>query len=136
MYKFARFFLAASFSLFSITTGLFSPFVQETGNLIRLFDKNHQPASKIIDGDTIELAITLPSQVNTNTQVGFVLADGSKPVAECSVPAGKDSCETPPFMSLGWYWQNGTPKETRTVSALVVGVPFTHVVSVQVSPRR
>jgi len=135
MYKFVRFFLAISFPLFSITTGLFSPFAQETGNPIRLFDKNHQPANKIIDGDTIQLAITLPSQVTTITQVGFILDDSSKPVTECSVPAGKDSCETPPFMSPGWYWQNGTPKETRAVSALVADEPFTHVVSIQVSPR-
>jgi pimeloyl-ACP methyl ester carboxylesterase len=91
---------------------------QSTGAQIMLLDKDGQPTTSLIDGNTISLKIALSYPPTAETLVEFLLAGAEVPVADCRIPAGQRGCESASFSALGWYWHsNGTPRPQRTVSA-------------------
>lgn len=109
---------------------------QSTGAQITLLDKLGQPATSLIDGNTISLKIEFSDPLASTAQVDFLLSDVDVPVADCRIPAGGRSCESALFSALGWYWtQDGTPAPQRTLSARLNGQQARVVLNGSIRPR-
>jgi pimeloyl-ACP methyl ester carboxylesterase len=84
---------------------------------IMLLDSTGQTTSKITDGDTVQIQITLPQIVTQETQINFSLDDGSS-VGLCTIAVNADTCLTEEFPALGWYWNaNGNPQNAIHLQA-------------------
>jgi pimeloyl-ACP methyl ester carboxylesterase len=87
---------------------------------ITILDRDGRSVSSILDGDHLRLRIQLGAAEDAEVEITFRFPDLAKPIAECTIQAGADSCETPPFDALGWYWGadgSATPEQTVTASA-------------------
>ena len=114
------------------------PFVhsQATDSQIALLDRAGKAVTSIVDGNQVQLQVKISLAVDRDTKILFLSPDIPKPIAECLIPSGKDSCETPRFASLGWYWDpdgNATPQ--RPISASLDGSQPLGSLSVSVRPR-
>lgn len=103
---------------------------------ISLLDRTGKAVISIVDGNRVQLRLDLSAAVKAETKIDFTSAGLTKPVAGCVIPAGADSCETPLFNALGWYWNpDGSASPQRTIEALVNGEPLPVSLSVAVAPR-
>ena len=92
---------------------------QAPGAVITLLDRENQPATRITDGDTVHLQVTLQQATPQTLKINFNLAGQAFSVATCSIPANQSKCSTGPFASLGWSWgENGTPLKSRLLQAV------------------
>jgi pimeloyl-ACP methyl ester carboxylesterase len=109
--------------------------VQAQSAKLVVLDRNNATVTRVVDGDLIQLKITLQSRTTQLTRVTFVADPETTPVAECAVPAEGTSCETERFMSLGWYWDKDEhPRPERTIRALASGATLA-TTQVRISPR-
>ncbi|MGB7876808.1 MAG: alpha/beta fold hydrolase, partial [Anaerolineales bacterium] len=90
----------------------------------------------LVDGDTISLKIEFSDPLTNATQVDFLLTGVDVPVGVCRIPAGRRSCESASFSTLGWYWNpDGTPASQRTLGARLNGQKVDASLSVSLLPR-
>jgi len=112
------------------------PAFQVSAGEITILDRDHSPVSTITDGDLVQLQIVLDGNVSTATQVSFGFKDAADIGESCTIPAGRDRCQTESFASLGWYWQpEGRAADVRIIRASVEGLPQKLAAEVRVLPR-
>jgi pimeloyl-ACP methyl ester carboxylesterase len=102
---------------------------------VSLLNRTDEAVTSIVDGNQVRLRLQLGTPENAETKITFSFPDLTNPIAECTVHAGEEACETSLFHALGWYWDldgNATPERTITASAsgTVIGS-----LNVSVSPR-
>jgi triacylglycerol esterase/lipase EstA (alpha/beta hydrolase family) len=103
---------------------------------ISLRDRTGRDVTSIVDGNRVQLHISLGASVHEETNVQFVLPGLTKPIAECVILADRGSCETPAFFALGWYWNpDGSASPERTISASINGTQPLGSLTVSVAPR-
>jgi len=103
---------------------------------IALLDRTGKPVTSIVDGNRVQLRMEWGSSVTKETKINFVSPGLAKLIAECTIQAGADSCETPPFHALGWYWNpDGSAKPQRTITASVNGTQVLGSLNVSIAPR-
>lgn len=96
----------------------FSPFPQTSEASISVLDRRGERTDHIIDGNQIQLEITLPSPSPGMEKVNFALATNNEITGTCTLAAGARTCRTELFPALGWYWENGMAQAERVVVAL------------------
>lgn len=102
---------------------------------ITLLDRVGNPVSSIVDGKGVQLRIQLGGAEEADVKITFSSPDLTKPIAECTIQAGEDSCETASFDALGWYWgANGNATPQRTIDASVSG-SLIGSLTVSITPR-
>ena len=102
---------------------------------LSVLDRNKATVTQFVDGDLIQLKIKLPSRAPQPTRLTFAMDQATTPIAECTVPANGESCETAPLASLGWAWdKDGQPRRERTIRALADGTAVA-TAQVRISPR-
>lgn len=103
---------------------------------ISLLDRTGNTVNSIVDGNSVQLRIELGASEESERKINFSSPDLTKPIAECVIKAGADSCETPPFFALGWYWgADGSASPERTIAAAMNGVQALGNLNVSVIPR-
>ncbi len=120
-----------------LSLGLPSPVrSQATRAQIMLLDKEGRTALSAIDGNRVSLRIELPDPVATRSQVEFLIDEVEAPIAGCQVLAGTGSCQSDPFLTLGWFWsQAGAQQPRRNVTARMDGSPVEGNLGITVMPR-
>ena len=109
---------------------------QTMGAQVILLDRLGQPTNSLTDGDIISLKIQFPDPLSVDTKIEFLLTGEELPLADCHIQVGDRSCESPPFPTLGWYWnQDGMPVPDRVVSTFVNGQQIEVSVNLTVNPR-
>ncbi|MBS4060954.1 MAG: alpha/beta fold hydrolase [Bacteroidetes bacterium] len=123
--------------LMFLALGLTSPANGQAGNArISLLGRDDQPLSQLVDGNMVRLRIELPSPVNAEMRVDFLLFGVALPVGGCTVTPSQSTCESEAFASLGWYWgADGGPQPQRLISAIVNGIQAEGSLTVNVIPR-
>lgn len=103
---------------------------------ILLLDRDGDVITSIVDGNQIRLRIRLDADVNAQSRIAFTTPNVDGPLAECVIQTGSDSCDTPPFHALGWYWDpDGSAQPQRTIHASVNGSQVPGSLTVNVIPR-
>ena len=103
---------------------------------IFLLDRRGNSTTSIMDGNRVQLEVKLDAAVRAETKIVFTIRDVTKPIADCTIQAGADSCETVPFQALGWYWDSdGVARPQRTINASVNGIQTDGSLTVTVIPR-
>ena len=116
---------------------LFTGALQTQAQSVELvvLDRNKTPVTRLVDGDLIQLKVKFQSRAAQLTRVTFAVDQEATPVAECTVQANGEGCETERFASLGWAWdKSGQPRQERTIRALAGGAAVA-TAQVQISPR-
>lgn len=117
-------------------TGIHQVDSQTDAPEITLLDGAGNPISSLVDGNRVQLRIKLGAVEDAKIGIRFSSPDLTKHIAECTIQAGMDSCETEPFDALGWYWGadgNATPQ--RTITASVNESQVIGSLPVSVAPR-
>ncbi|PWB75265.1 MAG: hypothetical protein C3F07_05910 [Anaerolineales bacterium] len=129
--------LLSVFLLFAILSLHTQPaFGQSDGPQISLLDRSGKTVTSIIDGNQVRLRIRLDADVNAQTRIAFTTPNVDGPLAECVIQTGSDSCDTPPFHALGWYWDpDGSAQTQRMIQASVNGSQASGSLTVNVIPR-
>jgi pimeloyl-ACP methyl ester carboxylesterase len=113
-----RTFLTLTILLSLLSIYGFTSLQQITETNIVILNRNHQPTSKITDGDTLKLQITLSQPAAQQENITFKLSDQTSSVGSCAIANGGTTCTTESFSALGWHWNvNGVAQNTRTVQA-------------------
>jgi pimeloyl-ACP methyl ester carboxylesterase len=103
---------------------------------VTLVDRTGKAVTSIVDGNRVQLRLELGAAVIEEEKISFSSPDLRKPIAECIVQPGADSCETSLFHALGWYWGiDGRAVPERTISASMNGTKSLGSLSVSVKPR-
>ncbi len=124
------------FAIAVATTQVHDAHSQTNSPQITLLDRTGKSVTSIVDGNRIQLRLKLNSAADTETKIVFTSPSLTKPVAECAIQAGSDSCETNPFFALGWYWDpDGSAKPERTITASINGTQAQGSLSVSIKPR-
>jgi len=109
---------------------------QAGSSQISLLDRNGKTVTSLVDGNHIQLRIKLNAAVNAETKINFIFSDETKPLADCTIKAGSDSCDTLLFNALGWYWHSdGSAAPQRTINVSVNGIQTDGSLTVSVIPR-
>ena len=96
----------------------FSVQSQSNRAIVTILNRTNQATTKIMDGDSIRISITLPQAVSTQETMTFALNDVSLSGGSCIITSGNKSCATDSLASLGWYWDpNGVVENTRVIQA-------------------
>jgi pimeloyl-ACP methyl ester carboxylesterase len=131
--------ITRAFLLFSVLialSGVHRVSSQADAPQIAVVDRTGKVVSSIVDGNRVQLRIRLGAAEGSEVKITFASPDLTKPVAECTIPAGANSCETSPFDALGWYWgPGGNATAERTITAAVNGTQTLGSLDVSVSPR-
>jgi hypothetical protein len=93
--------------------------------------------SRITDGDTVRLRLTLTAPSHEPLPVAFSLGSDGPQVATCAIVQEGLACETGTFASFGWYWSSGSPASGRVTLQARAGEPalvFAEA-SLDVAPR-
>jgi pimeloyl-ACP methyl ester carboxylesterase len=77
--------------------------------------------SRMTDGDTVHLRLTLAEASSNALPVQFSLGVGGPIVGTCSIAAQATACETDPLTALGWYWTDANSAGSLTVLAHAAG---------------
>ncbi len=109
----------------------------QTGDpVISALDRNGAPVTDLVDGNSLKLSVKLPAAQSTAAEVVFLLDDLPVPVASCSLPAGADTCTTPAFPALGWYWNaDGAAHSQRSLHATLAGQALPGSLALTIRPR-
>jgi pimeloyl-ACP methyl ester carboxylesterase len=133
MTKRAGLFTGTFLAIVLLSAGALQAQAQSAGLVV--LDRNKATVTQFVDGDLLQLRVKLQSRATQPTLVTFAVDQETAPVAECTVPANGDSCETEQFTSLGWYWdKSGQPRRDRTIRALT-GTAAAATTQVQLAPR-
>jgi hypothetical protein len=85
---------------------------------IILLNRKNQATTRITDGDSLRIQLTLSQTVSSQETIQFTLGEMSLSAGSCVIPGGKTTCTTDSFPSLGWHWDpNGIAQTTRVVQA-------------------
>ena len=109
------------FLLISSAFFLFAPLsvTAQSNAVLTILDKTSTPITQTVDGNSIQLQLTLPSPKQAD--ITFYLDD--LPVAECSINADSDTCTSASFLTLGWFWHaDGSPRPEATLRAEADGI--------------
>ena len=88
------------------------------GAALEVLDRSGHPTTRITDGNTVRLRLTLPSPVSNPQTYTFKLDDLGLVIGTCEIASGS-SCESDPFASLGWHWDpGGMARNNRVVKAV------------------
>lgn len=102
---------------------------------VSLLDRGGDPVTSIVDGNQVRLQVRLDADVSDETRIAFTSPNVNGPLTECVIQTGSDSCDTPPFHALGWYWDpDGSAQPQRTIHASVNGIQAGSL-TVNVIPR-
>jgi hypothetical protein len=113
-----------------------APSAQTQTARIQLLTRDGSVVERLTDGDEIRLKIGSPNGVRQVTRVTFLLDRNDPTIAECTIQAGSDTCQTEPLLSLGWYWdQQGQPQPRRHVVATSVAFAEVASTTIRVAPR-
>ena len=124
------------FSFLIALTRVPEAFSQADVPQITLVDRTGRTVHSIVDGNLVQLRIRLGATENAEVKISFSSPDLTKPIAECTIPAAANSCETSLFDALGWYWgSDGNATAERMITASVNGTQTIASLSVSVSPR-
>lgn len=90
--------------------------------VVTMFDRSGAAISELVDGNSIQLGIKLPSAVTAVSEVAFLLDGPASLVATCSLGAGSSACSSQVFPATGWFWDaNGSSYAERTLHVTVDG---------------
>lgn len=96
--------------------------VQTASLEIAALDAQGQPLSYLTDGDELRLQAGLSSSATQSRPVSFYLTGLPESIAECTIASGEQSCQTPGFSTLGWFWwAQGEGMAQRVVTAQAGG---------------
>jgi len=94
------------------------------------------PITTLVDGKMIRLQVNVSPYVAADTLVTFRLAGVTAPVADCTVAAGQQSCQTDLFPALGWAWDEaGNRQSQRVVQAQLADADSGESAPVAINPR-
>ncbi len=103
---------------------------------LALFDRSGVEVSDIIDGNSVQLQIKLPTAVTTTATAVFFLDGSAAPLVVCSLQAGTNSCTSTIFPATGWFWNDqGISHAQRLIHATVDGQDAPFTVRVGIRPR-
>jgi len=109
---------------------------QAGGAEISLLDRNGKAVASIVDGNRVQLRIKMNVAVGAEAPVQFSFSDISNPIAQCTIKASADSCETSAFAALGWYWgADGSATSQRTINATANGDQTLGSLTISIAPR-
>ena len=77
--------------------------------------------SRITDGDTVRLRLTLAEPSVVSLPFEFSLGSDGPRVATCTIAAQATACESEAFITLGWYWSGTSASGGPTVLAHAAG---------------
>jgi pimeloyl-ACP methyl ester carboxylesterase len=124
------------FFVLILLTGIQEGHSQTDAPQISLLDRTGKTIAAIVDGNRVQLRIKLSAAEEAEIRISFGSPDLTKPIAECTIQAGADSCETSPFFALGWYWgADGSATPERTITASVNETQVIGSLIVSVAPR-
>lgn len=113
-----------------------APIWQSSAAAIQVLDRNNQPVTQIVDGDSISIKIELGQKVDTPTVAEFLLDEEPVSKAGCEIPAGESGCQSVSFPALGWYWRaDGAQRSQGSISAEIAGSRLETFQQVQIAPR-
>lgn len=96
----------------------FSVQAQSNQAIVTILNRTNQATTKITDGDSIRIQLTLPQAVSTQETITFSVNDLSLTGGSCIITSGNKSCTTDSLLALGWHWDaNGVAQNTRLVRA-------------------
>ena len=124
--------------VFLVTLGipLLSVRGQATDAVITVLDQEGKAIAQLTDGDTIRLRLELTARQAQETIVSFRLLGLEVDVAGCTIQVRQSSCESEPFVSLGWFWNPGGEQQlSRVVQARADGSILASSTAVQVTSR-
>jgi hypothetical protein len=75
--------------------------------VVTVLNRSGQATTRITDGDTLRLQVTLSQKTTQPRTITFTLGEHGLAVGSCTVAASGNSCQTDPFPSLGWHWDAG-----------------------------
>ncbi|MEI7845094.1 MAG: alpha/beta fold hydrolase [Chloroflexota bacterium] len=111
-------------------------FAQSGMATIQLLDRNTVEIHRLVDGNRVQLRITLSTPAETASEVAFFLDGQALPVGTCSLKAGDKSCSSPLVDSLGWYWGvDRIAHPARVLQASLNGQPILGAVEFVIKPR-
>jgi len=126
---------AILFLAFLLSTTFTAPALAD-GISIRLLNRADQESTHITDGDTIHLSVKLAQAISADENVNFLVDSLPQPVATCIIAAGKDSCESDPIPTLGWYWgTDASAHPQQTISVQVDGQAAEGSLQISIKPR-
>lgn len=96
-----------------------------------ILDRQSKPTYSITDGNLIKLRIAIEQPAVRAVPINFQLE--TKTIATCTIAVGQRSCDTKPFLALGWYWSNGKPQPIRQIH--VVADKVLSTMAIQIAPR-
>ncbi|MBI3913186.1 MAG: alpha/beta fold hydrolase [Chloroflexi bacterium] len=115
---------------------LATPPAQVQRATLAVLDRSNSPISKLTDGDFIKLSVKTAAKADKPTRVSFSFDTESTSIAECTIQAGSDGCQTELFPTLGWYWsQDGQPRVKRLIRVNSAELPGSETTEVQVAAR-
>ena len=127
---------ALLFFLFILSTGVPNVYSQNGAAQMSLLDRSGEEVTSIVDGNRVSLRVELGAGEDAGGQVSFRFTDITKPIAECTIQPGANSCETASFPALGWYWGvDGIATPERTITAALNEGQTIGSLTVSVTPR-
>lgn len=103
---------------------------------IRVLDRSGAEISSLIDGNTIQLSVKLPSKVTSASNAAFSIDGFPAPVANCSLSAGADTCTSEAFPASGWFWSaDGAPLPQRGIHVTLNGQELSGTQTIGIRPR-
>jgi pimeloyl-ACP methyl ester carboxylesterase len=110
--------LLAILSLSAFFVQGFSVQAQSDQTTVTILNRANQATTKITDGDSIRIQITLPQTVSAQETITFTLNNVALPGSSCIITNGNKSCATDALVTLGWYWDpNGVAQNARLIQA-------------------
>lgn len=107
------------FLLISILLGLVAPIpvrAQTYSLTIEILDKESHLVSKTVDGNSVQIRVTLSRITNSETTVDFFLERQS--IGSCVIATKQDTCTTDLIKTLGWFYgDGGVPTSLRKIQA-------------------
>jgi pimeloyl-ACP methyl ester carboxylesterase len=106
---------------------------QDISGTLALLDRSGEVEQALVDGNLIQLRLTLNQKTNQEMDIRFALDEVD--VAACSIVVDGDSCTSGLFYSLGWYWDASGAAQALGVLKALYGVEEIASLTVQVRPR-
>ena len=101
-----------------VLASAFNPLRQDTLPDVSLLNRKNEIVLQIIDGDRVQIRVTIPQLASEEISVRFVFENDPQTIGSCVIPSGKNSCTTSSILTLGWHWDaSGVAQNIRVVKA-------------------
>jgi pimeloyl-ACP methyl ester carboxylesterase len=128
--------LLLSLAFTAVFTSPTLPTALVSAGQMQVLSQDGNPISRLTDGDTVRLRLTLPEPSSQATPVVFSFEGDGYPLAECTIPQNEAGCDSGSFAALGWYWDsNGTAAAGRSILAGTRGAMTLAISSIEIAPR-